>query len=227
MSSGELVFAEDGRERLRTDDPALAIGTLFVGMLERIRPGLSWFALMHGAALTRREHGFALVGSSGSGKSTLAAALMCAGFDYLADDLVALSSPDAFIVPWPLPLSVKPGSVDILMPHHPGLACATRYRTKGVEARLLVPPTNAWNVEPVALRTLIFPHFTEGAGPEMHRLSAFEALERLLTDRVWLGDPITEPRVTSFLAWLHRTPAYAVSYGTLGDAMRLIQSVIP
>src|SRR6185295_12705523 len=135
----------------------------------------------------------------------LAAGLMGVGFDYLADDIVALSSPDAAVVPWPLSLSLKPGGTDVLMTRFPQLAEARHYRTKGVEARLLVPAADVWDAEPVRLRTLLFPRFTAGAAPETRRLSSFEALERLLTDRVWLGDPITEERVTSFLAWLDRT----------------------
>jgi Coenzyme PQQ synthesis protein D (PqqD) len=224
--SGEFALLEDGRERLRTDDPALAIGALFVAVLECIRPGVQWFALLHGAALARNGHGFALAGAPGAGKSTLAAGLIAAGFDYLADDLVALSSPDAAIVPWPLPLSLKSGSLDTLAPRLPQLATAPPYRTKGMDARLLVPDARVWEEEPVALRTLFFPRFIAGAAPEARRLSPFDALQRLLADRVWLGDPITEERVASFLAWLNDIPAYALSYGTLDDAVGLVESIV-
>jgi predicted ATPase len=40
--------------------------------------------------------------SSGSGKSTLAAGLVGQGYDFLANDLIALSEPNGTIVPWPL-----------------------------------------------------------------------------------------------------------------------------
>ena len=73
-----------------------------------------WRAFIHGAALVRNGSSLALSGPSGSGKSTLAAGLLARGFAYLADDIVALSEPDGVIMPWPLPLSIKPGSVDIL-----------------------------------------------------------------------------------------------------------------
>jgi hypothetical protein len=225
--SGEIALIIDGRERLRTDDPALAIGALFVAVLEFLHAGVEWFALLHGAALARNGHGFALAGAPGAGKSTLAAGLIAAGFDYLADDLVALSSPDAAIVPWPLPLSLKPGSLDILTPRLPQLATAPRYRTKGLDARLLIPDAGVWDAQPVKLRTLLFPRFTAGGTPEARCLSSFEALQNLLTDRVWLGDPITEQRVASFLGWLNATPAYALTYGTLDDAIRLIKGIVP
>jgi hypothetical protein len=205
----------------------MAIGALFVAVLEFLHAGVEWFALLHGAALARNRQGFALAGSAGAGKSTLAAGLIAAGFDYLADDLVALSAPDALIVPWPLPLSLKPGSLEALTPRLPQLATAPHYRTKGMDARLLIPDAGAWDAEPVKLRTLIFPRFTAGGAPEARRLSSFEALQNLLTDRVWLGDPITEQRVAAFLAWLDATPAYALTYGTLDEAIRLVEGVVP
>jgi len=224
--SGEIALIVDGHERLRTGDPALAIGALFVAVLECIRPGVQWFALLHGAALARNGHAFALAGMPGAGKSTLAAGLIAAGFDYLADDLVALSSPDAAVVPWPLPLSLKSGSLGILTPRLPQLATAPHYRTKNMDARLLIPDARAWDAEPVALRTLFFPRFIAGTAPEVRRLSPFDALQRLLADRVWLGDPITEERVASFLAWLNDIPAYALTYGTLDDAVGLVESIV-
>ena len=73
---GERVLVEDGRETMRTVDPAEVIGALFVAVLERTRPNLQWFALVHGAALGLGGKGLALAGPSGSGKSTLAAGLV-------------------------------------------------------------------------------------------------------------------------------------------------------
>lgn len=224
--SGERVLVENGRERMRTNDPAEAVGALFVAVLERTRENLQWFALIHGAALGRDRQGLALVGPSGSGKSTLAAGLVSKGYDFLADDLVALSEPNGTIVPWPLPLSVKQGSFAVLSAQHPQLTHAPSYRTKGVDARMLEPPTRAWDAEPVPLRNLVFPRFVDGAAPELRRMSSFEAIERLLSDRIWLGNPITEQRISVFLEWLDRTPAHALSYGSLDDGVRLIADVV-
>jgi Coenzyme PQQ synthesis protein D (PqqD) len=221
-----FVFFEDGRERLRSPEAAVVVGALHVAILERLWPATEWFALMHGAALVRGGEGIALLGPSGNDKSTLAAALMRSGFDLLSDDIVPLAAPDATIVPWPLPLSLKPGGVDALLARIPELAAAPRYPTKGLEARTLSPPLRAWDAAHVPAGLLIFPCFREGAAPETRKLSPFETLERLLSDRVWLGDPITEERVTAFLGRLDRTPAYALTYGTLDDALKLVESVI-
>jgi hypothetical protein len=223
---GEWTLVEDGRERVRTVDPLEVIGALFIAVLERTRPNLQWFALIHGSAVSFGDKGLALAGPSGSGKSTLAAGLIAQGYNFLADDLVAVSEPHGTIVPWPLPVSIKQGSIDIVGAHHPQLLETAPYRTKGVEARMLIPPPSAWDADPVPLRRLVFPRFAAGAKSHARRLSSFEAIERLLNDRVWLGNPVTERRMSAFLTWLDQTPAFVLSYGSLDDGMQLIADVV-
>jgi hypothetical protein len=225
-ASTEAVLIRDGQERMRTSDPALLGGGLWHLVLECIHPDVHWRAIIHGAALARNDRGLVLAGPSGSGKTTLAAGLVSRGFDYLSDDAVPLSEPDGEIVPWPLPLSVKQGSIELLKSRFPELGNAPVYPTKGTEARLLFPSANVWDATAVKLRTLIFPRFIAGAAPKQRRLPRFEAVQNLLSDRVWLGYPITEARVKSFLDWLDDTPAYAITYGTLDDAVQLVEGVI-
>jgi hypothetical protein len=224
--STEAVLIRDGLERMRTGDPGLLGGGLWNSVLECIHPDVHWRAIIHGAALARNGMGLALIGPSGSGKTTLAAGLVSRGFDYLSDDAVPLSEPDGEIVPWPLPLSIKSGSMELLKSRFPELGNAPAYSTKGTEARLLVPAAKVWDATAVKLRTLIFPRFVAGAAPKQRRLSQFEAIQNLLIDRVWLGYPITEARVESLLDWLDDTPAYAIFYGTLDDGVRLVERVI-
>ncbi len=223
--SGELVLVAGGVERSRTDDVPLLIGGVWQTILELIHPGVEWLAIIHGGAVERDGEGIVLCGPSGSGKSTLTAGLVSAGHGYLADDLAAISAPDGMIVPWPAPMSLKPGSFDVIAPHRPDLAQAPRYRTKGVEARLLAPPPAAWNAAPVPMRYLIFPRFTAGVSPQLQSISSFQALERLLGDRIWIGHPIAADHVRALLALLDRTPAYTAVYGTLEDGMRLVEQV--
>ena len=90
--------------------------------------------------------------------------------DYFADDLVALTAPEGTVLPWPLPLGVKSGSETLLAPYCPGLAQARRYRTKGIDARLLIPAKSTWYDDPVPLRTLVFPRFSEGAAASLERI---------------------------------------------------------
>jgi hypothetical protein len=224
-ASGETVLFSDGIERVRTRDPGVLGGGLWQTILEHVYPKVEWLALIHGSALARNGSGLALCGPSGSGKSTLTAGLTTARFDYLADDLVALAGPGGTILPWPVPLSLKPGSFEVITPYRPELTGAPSYRTKDMDARLLVPTSTAWDAAAVQLRRLVFPRFIDRATAELECISTFQAAARLLADRVWIGHPITADRVATFLAWLNHTPSYVVTYGTLEDGMRLIEDV--
>ena len=224
-ASGEMLLVSNGAERVRTRDQALLIGGLWQAILECIYPKVKWLALIHGAAVARHGKGLALIGPSGSGKTTLTAGLISNGFDYFADDLVAVMAPHRTVAPWPLPLSIKPGSLNVIAPFCPQLATAPSYRTKGMDARLLVPAASNWDLEPVRLQSLVFPSFRDGAPPAIQRISRFQAIECLLNDRIWIGNPITVDRVTALLEWLNVTPAYVCSYGTLEDGMRLIEDL--
>jgi hypothetical protein len=221
-ASGEMVLVSNGAERVRTRDQALLVGGLWQAILECIYPNAKWLAIIHGAAVARHGKALALVGPSGSGKTTLTAGLIRHGFDYFADDLVAVMAPHRTVAPWPLPLSIKPGSFDLIAPFCPGLTKAQSYRTKGVDARLLIPASSNWDLEPVRLSSLAFLSFRDGASPALRRISRFQAIERLLKDRIWIGNPITVDRITALLDWLRVTPAYVCGYGTLEDGMRLI-----
>lgn len=224
--SGEARLVVDGVERSRTRDAGLLMGGVWQAILDHLHPSLEWLALMHGGAVSRSGKAVALCAPSGSGKSTLTAALTATGFGYLADDLIAVSAPEGKIVPWPLPISLKPGSFDAIASHRPEIIEARRYRTKGMEARLLAPAAVAWEAEPVPLCGLVFPRFKAGAPPALQRISTFQAIERLLADRVWIGHPITADRVEAFISLLSRTPAYTATYGSLDDGMRLVEDVI-
>ena len=225
VGAGEMQLVVDGSECMRTPQAGLLAGALYQAVLERIFRGADWLALIHGGAVTRGGLGFGFAAPSGSGKSTLIAYLITQGFDYLADDLMALAGPDGRIVPWPMPLSLKHGSWEVLSAVYPDLAHFPRYRTKGMDARLLIPPAGAWHVEPPPLRALLFPTFVPGAAAELRRIDPFAALERLLRDRVWLGYPIIEQRVLAAVRWLEATPAYTLVYGRLDQGAQRVRGL--
>ncbi len=67
--------------------------------------------------------GILVPAASGSGKSTLTAGLAQAGLGYLSDELVALELDGAVpgrLLPYPKPITVKPGSFGVLAAMDPG-----------------------------------------------------------------------------------------------------------
>jgi hypothetical protein len=224
-NGGEHALIVDGIERVRLREDPQVMGAIDQVVIEHLYPGIEWLALMHGGGIARHGAGFAIPGACGSGKTTLIAYLIAGGrFTYVADDLIALAS-DGRLVPWPMPLGPKAGSWQLLSEWYPYLLTAPKYRTQLGEARQIVPPPNAWDVEPVPLRGFIFPRYVAGSVATLTRLTALEALQRLLGDRVWLGYPMTEQRVSAFLEWLENVPAYSLVHGNVADAARLLDDI--
>jgi hypothetical protein len=218
----------DGIEQLRTSEGGQVIGAVDQAILGSLYPGIEWLAMIHGGAIARGGAGFAIPGACGSGKTTLIAYLLAnKGYTYIADDLIALAVPDGRIMPWPMPLNPKEGSWELLSESYRDLPNAPRHPTNLGDARRILPRPDAWDVDPAPLRGFIFPRYVEGAKAELTRLTPFQALERLLGDRIWLGYPITEQRVRAFVAWLDDKPAYALVHSHAGAAAELLEDIVP
>ena len=69
-------------------------------------------------------------GASGSGKSTLTAGLARAGLGYLTDELAALDLASGQLLPYPKPITVKPGSFAVAARDGPGPGPESRSRRR-------------------------------------------------------------------------------------------------
>lgn len=226
QADDRFCLLQDGAERLRSRNTGLLIGALYQALLERIHSSAAWLALIHAGAIGKNGAAVVLPAPSGSGKSTLLAYLMTQEFHYLSDDLAALAAPDGKLVPWPMPLSIKPGSFDALSRFHGALERFPMYRSKGMRTRLIIPPPEAWAAPPTPVRALVFPRYVAKAAGALVSIAPAEALQHLLADRIWLGHPLAEDQVRAFLGWLETVPAFTLNYGRLQEARHGIEQVL-
>jgi hypothetical protein len=121
--------ARPGAVDVRRDDqlvesglaPGVAVGWL-VWDINRLAAELSGeHLLFHSGGLEASGVGILVPAASGSGKSTLTAGLVRSGLGYLSDELVALElagpgsgSGPGRLLPYPKPITVKPGSFGVL-----------------------------------------------------------------------------------------------------------------
>ena len=141
---------------------------LNVVLLEALRH-LSVGAVLHGAGVGFAESAVLLVGKTGAGKSTLALGLAAQGFEYLSDDLVALSTSGREVHAFPLAASVKEGSWGILAEEFPSLG-ASPARAFG-ERRVRYVDPNAGGARASGSRTpalIVVPRFEAAAGAPLY-----------------------------------------------------------
>jgi hypothetical protein len=197
---------------------------------------------LHAGALSRQGRGILLPGTSGAGKSTTTVALVRAGFDFLGDDTVFLSSPSE-------PASSGFDSTDITATGFPDQVDVTEHTV------LMVPELGHLLEEPLlpgrgkhSLRVedvfgsrivvscrpalLVFPQVTPGRQSRAEPLDASSALRGLLPN-VLLTDPTFSQAHLDMLGRLVRSvPAFTLLAGSDLDDMAsclsgLLEDVAP
>jgi hypothetical protein len=80
-----------------------------------------WLMTVHAAAVTNGRKTILIPAESGSGKTTMAALLQKEGYQLISDDFVPIDRNRFCAWPFPIALSVKQGSMDVLSSIYPVL----------------------------------------------------------------------------------------------------------
>ena len=183
--------------------------------------------LLHSGALASPSGEVIVVhGESGSGKTTLTAALAATGLAYLTDETVCLDPLTLQVEPFRKPLTVKPGSQQVLEQLHP-------------TADRIDSASGNWQVDPAALEELgaiglpaadlfptaiVFPdHDPEQQGVELQPVTRARAAFVLgeQSSALWA----VEPRPLDALQRLvDAAPAYRATYSSAFEAAQTIVS---
>ncbi len=135
--------------------------------------------LVHAGVVAREGEAILLPADSGSGKTTLVAGLVRAGFDYLSDEIAAIDPTTLEVAPFPLSLSVKPGSMDLLADVLPDLSDDVG---RFLEGRMPVRPDDIRPeaVGPVSrVRYVISPRYEAGSRTTLEPCSRGQGLADL------------------------------------------------
>jgi len=127
-----------------------------------------------GAAVSPRGGAVLLPGPSGSGKTGLVAGLVRAGFGYLSDEAAGIDPETGLVLPYPKPLSIKPGMFD-------------RFGAEMDASRAWPISAHQWLVDPDSLRDdsvagpstaafVVFPTHSPGAKTRVTPLGAAESV---------------------------------------------------
>ncbi len=214
---GDLIV--NGERRLGSEPAEILIGAFHEILIRRLRPGVEWQAMIHAGAVARHGRAAILAAPSGSGKSTLIAYLATQGFDYLSDDLVPLRADDHSIAPFPMPISIKAGSVAALAPYRAlDTACASGEQFLFQDVAFDGPclPASA----------LVFPRYSAEEPARCAEVSVEGALVRLLSDRIHFGATIRPEALAGFVGWLRGIRIRELVYSDFGEARRWMTDLL-
>lgn len=219
----EFIVAMDDIESFRSANKDEAGAALSQHLVEAIHPDETWAAILHGAVLGADGRCIVLPAQNQAGKSTLSAALLHAGFAYLSDDIAPLAYPSMAVAAFPTALCLREGSWPVLAERFPALHEKAVHLRHGFRVRFL-PPENVEIPAALPAAALVFPRYEAVSQPSLQPLTPLEALTRLSDARVWIGDH--PDHAAAFFAWLTNTPAFAIQYDALEDAVELVRRVL-
>lgn len=224
--------SRDGRYALYADDerlvaaesPSLALSTLAWHVNRQVVATNRHLVLVHAAAAERDGLGVVLAGAMEAGKTTLVAGLVRHGWRYLTDEIVAIEPHSGVIRPYPKPLSVDPGSFDVLADLRPDVE-------PGVEPFL----RGQWQVDPHSIRTdavagptevrvVIVTRYVGGGATRIEPLPRREMLLELI-EQTFHFHAAGARNVTALAAVLGGARCYRLQVGKLDAACRLIERV--
>jgi len=187
----------------------------------------SWVSV-HAGVVAFGDECVLLPAAAGSGKTTLTAALIAGGCTYFSDEIAVLEERALRVVPVPLSLTVKDGSVIPLHPLYPGLGTVTAHvREDYIRVRYLQPPiaslpdaTASGNV-----RWIVFPKYSPGLETNLRPVDRPTALKRLLGESYLSPGALERARVESLVRWMRTIDCYELPFASLSLAAELVRGL--
>lgn len=183
--------------------------------------------LLHAGAVARSDGGSAILcGPSGSGKSTLTATVVGRGLCYLTDETVHLDPLTLRITPYRKPISVKPGSHEVLQ--HLRASDGSPKAAWTSRATWHIPPRQLGGAvmpeAPLLPRWLVFPTYRSGAKLQLERLGNGEAAHLLGGNSSQLK-ALDRP-LEALDRLVRRAPAYRLVHGDVQQAADAVERLV-
>jgi HprK-related kinase A len=140
------------------------------------------YLIVHAAVVEKNGRAAILPAPPGSGKSTLCAALVCAGWRLLSDELAMVRLEDGLVQPVPRPVSLKNASIGVIRRFAPHAVFSPEVAdtTKGTVAHLKAPANSVRRAHETARPAwVIFPRYVAGAPARLEPLAPARTFMRV------------------------------------------------
>jgi hypothetical protein len=183
--------------------------------------------LFHSGAVETTGTGILIPGASGSGKSTLVAGLVRRGFGYLTDELAAFDMASGMLLPYPKPITVKPGSFAVLADMDPGARTEPGSDNgTGQEWQVAVGEGTGRGIgTPCVPGFVIAPHFDADADTTLSPLSETQAFFTLAMNAVNLV-PHGSVGTSALGRLAAECQCFSLAFSDLGEACRVVLELV-
>lgn len=216
-----LVSIEGGASRIVPRD--LLPATLRYHLVEALLERNSSVAL-HCAVLVKNGASIVLMGPPGTGKSTMALFASREGFGIGCDDIAFLGAAGSGVVPLPLPLTLKKGSLDLVRAAGFEIDCSQIVpRHDGTDVLYLPVPNGPFEC-PIPIRAIIQLQRGGSEGAQISPWSKTECLECMCSEALSRSGKASVETFQSMLTMVERTETLTLDYAEAEQAARLLES---
>jgi HprK-related kinase A len=183
------------------------------------------YLMVHAAAVEKNGRVAILPAPPGSGKSTLCAALVCAGWRLLTDELSLLRLDDGRVQPVPRPVSLKNASIGVIRAFATDAVLSPEVTdtAKGTIAHLKAPRDSVLRAaEPARPGWVVFPRYVAGADLRLEPIAPARAFTRMAENCFNYG-LLGGEGFDALGRLVDAAPAYDLSYGRLPEALALFE----
>jgi hypothetical protein len=179
--------------------------------------------VLHAGAVVLGDRAVVMPAAMEAGKTTLTVGLLDRGCAYLSDEAVAVTD-DLIVEGYAKPLSVDPGSWEVLAHHQPSASAGVNQYLE--EQWLLAPQRLATVRRRGRLGALILPRYEAGARTSIERLtpaSLVSAVSLCIFTR--RGEVVPVERIRKLARIAEQVPGYRLLSGSLEEACSAVAEV--
>lgn len=202
----------------------LTKGRIFIELVNVLhnKTDADWLMTVHASAISNGHKTILFSAAPGSGKSTIAALLQTQGYKIISDDFVPIERSTFKAYPFPIAMSVKEGSFDLLKHHYPELE-NNPLITLNPEKRIkYLPIDNKIMKMAFPVKEFIFIKYDNSIDFSMKKIEVAEAIKTLF-EEAWI--PPQPDNVAIFLNKFIHIQFYRLTYSNNKKALEAIRKI--
>lgn len=209
-----------------TNESHLVKGLIFMNLVNRMfdKPEDFWLMTVHASAISNGRKTIVIPASPGSGKTTFAAMLQARGYQLVSDDFVPIDRYSFFAWPFPIAISVKNGSLDLLSGLYPQLKKTPLTKVSSDKSVRYIFPENhgEFSYKPCPVKEFIFIKYDQSIEFDWETLDKVRAI-KLLLDQSWIqpGKEIADIILNKLTDWSF----YQLTYSNNSKALAAITNL--
>lgn len=205
----------------RRDESHFVKGKIFLELINVLhkKTDADWLMTVHASAITNGRKTILFSAEPGSGKTTMAALLQAKGYHLISDDFVPFDKYSIDAYPFPIAMSVKEGSMELLTSFYPELEGKAVNRITSEKSVRYLPIENEMMKMVFPVQEIIFIKYDDTIDFKLEKLDPVVAL-KLLLDQIWV--PPAAENVETLFDRIFQFSFYQLTYSHNEKALKAI-----